>query len=286
MNALAPELLHRILSYLDLENLSNASSVSHTWLTPCRELYWSRTTLNLDSWIPPKFPSLLSEKTTIPRHVGAIIVDDTDIDDDDEDNEHRNWQQSLLAVMSHFDSISTMVIRCLDLTKYSEQVKPQVLRPGLAISTLVIQNLKASRPSEVVPFVMGSSGIEFLGLGLCEFSTPKISVVDNQSPSKQTIQLDQLGHLVIFGESDGTWTELLPYIMEQPSLENLKTIVMVCHDNDTVSRLLNIAASSLRSLGLKFSKGKTSHSLCAELTNLPHFQMRPLILATLSCFKP
>jgi hypothetical protein len=257
MNSLAPELLHQILSNLDLQNLSNASFVCHTWLSPCRELYWSRTALVLDNWMPAKLPPLLRGKTTIPRHVGTIVVDESELgdDDDDEEKENLDWQESLLTVLSHFDTVSTMVIRYLDLTKYSEQARQQMLRPGLAISTLVIQNLKATQSSDVVPFVMESSGMKFLGLGSCSFSNEEINTVANRSPSKQNIKLNRLSHFVIFGRQEGTWTEVMPCIMEQPSLENLKTIVIVCHDNEAVARLLKTAAPSLRSLALGFNEG-------------------------------
>ncbi|RYP53685.1 hypothetical protein DL769_010472 [Monosporascus sp. CRB-8-3] len=276
---LAPELLRQILSHLGEGDYSRASLVCRDWLLPCRELYWGHINLYLGGHVPEKFPPVLRNKnTTIPRHLGGIVIDESDEIDDRDEKEAVAWYEGVSAVLDHFNSISSVTIRYLDLKEFQERVRGKILRPGIVKETLVIQRLIADKPSDVVPFILGSPSLKFLGLGEVSFSDENTEAAHVEQYTVEPIKLAGLGHLAIFGESKGTWSELVPRLMQQAPLESLKTLVVACQDNKVVAGLIKKAELSLRSLALGFksegsvfdlANAKLLQNLSIDLTSYP-----------------
>ncbi|RYP78708.1 hypothetical protein DL771_000375 [Monosporascus sp. 5C6A] len=216
--------------------------------------------------------------TTIPRHLGGVVIDESDKVDDRDEKETLAWYEGVSTVLGHFNSISSVTIRYLDLKEFPEPVRGRVLRPGIVTETLVIQRLIAGKPSDVVPFILGSPYLEFLGLGDVSFSGENTEATHVEQYTAEPIKLSGLGHLAIFGESKGTWSELVPRLIQQTPLNSLKTLVVSCQDNKVVAGLIKRAELSLRSLALGFksegsifdlANAKLLQNLSINMTSYP-----------------
>ncbi|KAK2755540.1 hypothetical protein FQN54_006480 [Arachnomyces sp. PD_36] len=247
---LATELLRQILLNLDSSDLHDAALVCRSWLPLCREIHWSRISLNINI-NRIKLVSILrkqGDSTSIPRQILGITIEEDNVLEYAEDEEIITaWRDDLLMILNHFDSIDNLRITFLDLPKFS-QAPEQILRPDMVVSQLVIQRLTAKRLSDVLPYVLSPS-LEFLGLGSCEFLDKEDTAVDDRLLSTDPKPLARLKHLVVFGDCG----PLLPALVESASLDNLKTIVTVCQDKYLTSRLVKASSFSLRALALEFS---------------------------------
>lgn len=250
---LAPELLYHILGSLDEVDLENGSLVCHDWLAPCREIYWGRMSLCVPGELPDGlFHVIRAEKTNIPRHLGGLMIDETESVDDRDDEVAAEWHEKLSAVMNHFTSISKVNIGYLKLKGFPGSLRGNLFRPGVVTSELAIQHLGADKPSDVASFILQNPRLKILKLRSISFSNDNINATDVEQSLTKPVQLNSLSYLSIHGKAKATWSGFLSFLMKSPFLENLKTIVVTCHDDQIVTKLLEKASPSLLSLALRF----------------------------------
>ncbi|RYP04626.1 hypothetical protein DL765_010127 [Monosporascus sp. GIB2] len=199
---------------------------------------------------------LSHENTTIPPHLGRIVIDGSDAIDYRDGKEAVAWYEGVSAVLGHFNSIISVTIMYLDLKEFPEPVRGKVLHPGIVTGTLVVQCLIANKPSDVVPFILGSPHLKFLGLGEVSFSDENTEATHVEQYTAEPNKLTSLGHLAIFGEGKGTWSELVPRLMQQAPLESLKTLVVV----------FNLANSKLlQTLSIDLASYPTTKTLLSDM---------------------
>lgn len=253
ISALAPELLRHILGYLGEGDLEAGSLVCRDWLVPCREIYWGRITLFIPGEIPESLLHVIRDgKTNIPRHLGGLIIDERECMGDRDPEEAAEWWGELSTVTNHFTSISKVNLEFFNFGEVPDSSREEILRPGVVTSELTIQHLEAERLSDLTFFAFQNPRLKVLVLGSINFSSDNIDAADIQRALTKPAQLNSLNLLSIHGNAEGTWAGVVPCLMQLPILENLKTIVVTCHDDRIVSRLLGKAKSSLLSLALKF----------------------------------
>ncbi|KAK7913948.1 hypothetical protein PG985_011651 [Apiospora marii] len=265
ITSLALELLRQILDHVSTKDQGNTALVCRAWLAPSREAYWSSITLCLEGYAPEKLVDCLkSGRTSIPRHVHGIMIDESEDVEDRDEEETREWQEGVVAIMVHFQTVSSMTVRYLDLTKFPPALQGQILRPGMVTATLVAGHIRAARPSMLVPFLMGNAKLKFLGLGSFKFTASE-GEADDISEGKDTslaassqFRMVQLGHFVVFGQSVGTWSVLMPLVLRQPFIEGLKTLVL-----ESVFDLSHL--QSLRNLSLNISSYAAYEPVLANL---------------------
>ncbi|KAH8901263.1 hypothetical protein GQ53DRAFT_800779 [Thozetella sp. PMI_491] len=162
---LAPELLRQCLSYLGFDDFSRTSLVCRDWLAPSREILWSRISLNLDGEIPGSLATLLNEKTSIPRRIQGIAIDESESIHDRSEEETTTWYDGLSTVLRHFESIANLTIQYLDLTKMPRDQMARLFQPDAVSHSLVIQHLIVARAEDATSLIMANRNLQFLGLG-------------------------------------------------------------------------------------------------------------------------
>ncbi|KAK8121731.1 hypothetical protein PG984_010401 [Apiospora sp. TS-2023a] len=266
---LALELLRQILNHVSTKDQGNTALVCRAWLAPSREAYWGSITLCLEGYAPEKLVDCLkSGNTSIPRHVDGIVIDEAEEVEDRDENETREWQEGVVAIMAHFQTVSFMNVRYLDLTKFPPALQDQILRPGMVTATLVAGHIRAARPSMLVPFLLGNPKLKFLGLGSFKFTTSE-GEADDTSKGEETVlaapsqfSMSQLGHFVVFGQREGTtWSVLMPLILQQSFIEGLKTLILGSANQDMTSQLITRAAPSICSLAFSLDNAGKKHIL-------------------------
>lgn len=171
---------------------------------------------------------------------------------DRDPEEAAEWWEELSTVTNHFTSISKVNLEFFNFGEVPDSSREEILRPGVVTSELTIQHLEAERLSDLTFFAFQNPRLKVLVLGSINFSSDNIDAADIQRALTKPAQLNSLNHPSIHGNAEGTWAGVVPCLMQLPILENLKTIVVTCHDDRIVSRLLGKARSSLLSLALKF----------------------------------
>lgn len=148
ITSLALELLRQILGHVSTKDLERTALVCRAWLAPSREAYSGSITLCLEGYAPEKLIDCLkSGSTSIPRHVDGIVIDEAEEVEDRDEEETREWQEGVVAIMAHFQTVSFMNVRYLDLTKFAPALQGQVLRPGMVTATLVAGHIGAANYS-------------------------------------------------------------------------------------------------------------------------------------------
>ncbi|KAK8016989.1 hypothetical protein PG993_015178 [Apiospora rasikravindrae] len=289
ITSLPLELLGPILGYVPTEDQENTALVCRAWLTPSREAYWGSITLSLEGYVPEKLVDCLkSGSTSIPRHIYGIVIDESEEVGHRSEEEAREWQEGVVAIMAHFQTVSSMTIRYLDLTAFPPALQGKILRPGMVTATLVAGHIGAPNPSMLLPFLMGNPDLLFLGLGSFKFDTAEEEVIDarsGQGPnvvSHTQFSLNNLGHFVVFGRSLVTWSVLIPLVLRQSSLEHLKTLVLVSINQDITSKLIKRAAPSLHSLALDL----TNEESVFDLFHITSLRNLSLDIASYAAYEP
>ncbi|KAK8073009.1 hypothetical protein PG996_006357 [Apiospora saccharicola] len=269
LTSLAPELLRQILNHVSTKDQGNTALVCRAWLAPSREAYWSSITLCLEGYAPEKLVDCLkSGNTSIPRHVDGIVIDEAEEVEDRDEEETREWQEGVAAIMAHFQTVSFMNVRYLDLTKFAPALQDQILRPGMVTATLVAGHIRAARPSMLLPFLLGNPKLKFLGLGSFQFSTSEAEADDVRKEGDPNVvassqfSMNQLGHFVVFGQREGTaWSVLMPLLLQQSFIEGLKTLILGSANQDMTCQLITRAAPSLCSLALSMDNAESVFDL-------------------------
>ncbi|KAH8657814.1 hypothetical protein BX600DRAFT_523925 [Xylariales sp. PMI_506] len=230
ISGLAPELLRQCLKNVDSHGLNNTSLVCKDWLVPSREFYWDRVTLRLPGYVLDTLVSLVDGKTTIPHRAQGFIMDESEMDDDDENNAGDDAAASWRQI--------------------SRAGRGPPFQRDFVTGSLVIQNISVERAEDLISLIVSNKRLKFLGLGSIKCSIDSDSD-DAESSRDQSIELPRLNHLVVFSDAKVTWSEVVPAI-GVATLKCLKTLVIMCHDNRSVARLVGASTASLLSLALGF----------------------------------
>jgi hypothetical protein len=163
------------------------------------------------------------------------------------------WQNDLLKIFQHFDSIKNLTIVYLDLTKWPDDHVTTLFQSHVVVKALVVQSLVARYTEDLKSLIMMNDSLWFLGLGSIYVpSHPKVeSTITSRLLPEQSIRLPKLGHLVIFPSAEKSWTDILLTI-DPSSLVGLRTLVILCHDNSVVSDMIKASALSLKSLAIGY----------------------------------
>ncbi|KAK7961707.1 uncharacterized protein PG986_002532 [Apiospora aurea] len=289
ITSLPPELLRQILGHVSTKDQETTALACRTWLTPSREAYWGSITLSLEGYVPEKLvDSLKSGGTSIPRHVHGIVIDESEEVEDRDEEETREWQEGIVAIMAHFQTVSSMTIQYLDLTKFPPALQGQILRPGMVTTTLVAGHIGAPDASMIMSFLLGNSKLIFMGLGSFKFTTAEEEATDagNGWDPRVAVStqypMSKLGHFVVFGRSSVTWSVLMPLILRQSFIEDLQTLVLVSVNQDLTSKLIDRAAPSLRSLALDL----TSEESVFDLGRIKSLRNLSLDIASYAAHEP
>lgn len=245
IDSLPGSILRQVFAYLPQHELEELALVCRAWVAACREIFWSRLTLECDECISEtNLPLLLQTDSSIPRRLGKLLIVNHEVDDRD----IAEWRKTLLTIMNHFDCIDMVTVGSLDLTTWTLEERQALLKPKLSISSLIIQHLKADSLNEILPFILEASSVKFLGPGNLEVPTQNTGEI--LLPSLPKDCLNRLRHLALFGTNTTLWETLLPYITKHTNLENLMTLVLNGSNNRIVPDVLQKSRSTLCSLAI------------------------------------
>ncbi|KAG7128182.1 hypothetical protein HYQ45_012083 [Verticillium longisporum] len=236
---LIPELLRQCFVHLPREDLSNTSLVHRAWLSPSRDVYWDTLLLTLRDDSAELLVKVLGERTTVPRKIKGLTIDESEDFEDRDEKETLAWQHAVVKIMGLEEESGT--------------------------GTLIVQWLKIEREDDATPWMLDQPNVNFLGVG--DFVLAKAVERRDEDDEKESsglaasahveaqplngaVHLDRVRHLNIFcGPESLAWTHLVP-CLAKGSLTELKTLVYDSCDNGVIAKLVGAAAPNLLSLAI------------------------------------